>query len=225
MHEITQKQLDALMRAKESVDKQYEIAKPMIDAGMNPITAMIMAGDQMSMQRADEFVAAGESIQAASVHVGSYSRFDWVVKQYHAGKIDLETLSEWICLLWRGADPDDTREDFIDLWNEVHAYRNGNIIYDEEEPKELPEEVTLYRGQLSPNDPIGLSWSTNKEIATKFAKGAAIRVLTDGFLGTTKVHRKDIIAYITGRNEFEAIVDPNNVGTISWEYVERGTKK
>jgi len=199
-------------------NEQMDLAATLMEQGANQITALVMAGDMLSRKRADALFAEGKTVEQASIMVGSYSRFDWVVDQYHMGHIGVEELSAWICELWRGADPDDTNPDFLVVWQQCNSYK-GTTLFDE---KPLPdgEEFTIYRGQENDSEMnIGLSWSLSKEIATKFAHGAATRSFQDGYLATAKVQRSHIIAYISGRNEEELIIDPICVKSIEWEFI------
>jgi hypothetical protein len=208
-------QIEAYMK---NVAAQAPIIDRLIKEGHSPVSAIIMAGDIQSRERADALFAEGKSVEQASIMVGSYSRFDWVVDQYHMGHIGVEELSDWICELWCGADPDDTNPDFLVVWEQCSNYK-GTTLYDE---KPLPdgEEFTIYRGQDNDVEwEIGLSWSLSKEIATKFANGAATRSFQDGYLATARVERSHIMAYISGRNEEELIIDPTCVKGIDWEFV------
>jgi hypothetical protein len=201
-----------------TVNEQMDLAATLMGQGKDQITAIIMAGDMLSQKRADALYEEGKGIQQASVMVGSYSRFEWVVTKYNEGHIGVEELSEWICELWRGSDPDDTYPPFLEVWQHCSNYK-GTTLYDE---KPLPdgEEFTIYRGQDDDSEwNIGLSWSLSKEVATRFANGAAMRSFQDGYLATAKVQRSHIIAYISGRNEEELIIDPICVKGIEWEFV------
>jgi hypothetical protein len=199
-------------------NEQMSLAATLVEQGADQITAIIMAGDMLSRRRADDRLTKGETVEQASIMVGSYSRFDWVVDQYHMGRIGVEDLSNWICELWCGADPNDTNPEFLVVWEQCHNYK-GATLYDE---KPLPdgEEFTIYRGQDDDSDwSIGLSWSLSKEVAIRFANGAAVRSFQDGYLATAKVDRNNIMAYISGRNEEELIIDPLWVKGIEWEFI------
>lgn len=209
-------QIEAYMK---NIEAQAPIVERLLKEGYSPVSAIIMAGDIQSRERADILFAEGKSVEQASIMVGSYSRFDWVVEQYWLGHIGVEELSDWICDLWRGADPDDTNPDFLEVWKQCSDWNGDAALFDE---KPLPddEEFTIYRGQSNKDERnLGISWSLSKEVATRFANGAAVRSFQDGYLATAKVQRSHIMAYITGRNEEELIIDPICVKDITWEFI------
>lgn len=213
-------QFEALERYREQFEEQGALAEKYMNEGYSPGIALVMAGDTLSQDRADAMVDKGATVRTASVQVGSFSRVDWVADQYFMGLIDVEELSAWIAELWRGADPDDENPAFLWMWRDCSEFV-GDIIIDE---KPLPEgdTLTIYRGQLTEYPPKGLSWSLSKEVAKKFAMGAAVRSFQDGFLATSTIDRKHIIAYISGRNEEELIIDPDCISTVTWEEVHVG---
>jgi hypothetical protein len=212
---MTQEQIDVLLEAKEKYfDPQTKLAGEMIEAdpSLNTITALIRAGDQLSRKRADEAVAEGTPVLLASIFVGSFSRFDWIVEQYFMENIEDEDFFQEICELWRGADPNDTDPVFLTVWEEAYNW-NGEMLRDDD-TKFLPsgDPITIYRGQLTFEEPMGVSWSLSKDIATKFSHGASIRAYVEnGVLLEALVDKRDIIAYITGRGEEEIIINPTNV--------------
>ena len=67
----------------------------------------------------------------------------------------------------------------------------------------LPEKITIYRGVCNKKDKNGISWTTNKNVATWFAK----RFQKTPFIYETKINKEDILAYTNSRNENEAIID------------------
>lgn len=71
--------------------------------------------------------------------------------------------------------------------------------------KELPSQLTVYRGCVSGLNENGLSWTLDKDKATWFSarfqtKGQHPTVLTK------TIRRRDVFAYLTGRNESEIII-------------------
>jgi hypothetical protein len=212
---MTQEQVNVLLKAKEDFfDPQINLAGKMMEANpeLSFITALIRAGDFISRDKAYKAVDEGVPVLRASVRVGSFYRFDWIVEQYFLGNLEDEDFFAEICELWRGADPDDTNPVFLTVWEEAYNW-NGEMLTDDDTKLLPPEsELTIYRGQLSLDEPKGIAWSLSKEIAQKFAHGASYRTyVTTGVLLEAKVSKQDIIAYITGRGEEEIIVNPLNV--------------
>jgi hypothetical protein len=110
--------------------------------------------------------------------------------------------------LWRGADPDDTDPENLEVWRRLYRLNGSHYIRDGR-PLPAGQYVTVYRGG-APLEP-GIAWSTDPKIARKFANGAGLRVRTHGEVIRGEVHRKHVLAYITGRGEAEVIVDPKYV--------------
>lgn len=198
----------------EAVNRQVELAEKISQQQGIPImTALIMAGDRMSEDRAREAIDKGTmtAIKAVSVLVGSYQRFQMFIDLVEEGKISEQELLENILSLWRGSDPDDTNTDFM-MWWEIAHELNGYEPLTDGSPLPDDEFISVYRGQTDPEDILGLSWTTDPRVAMRFAEGAALR--TSGMNGsvlTGMVHRKNILAYITQRKESEVVVNPDNV--------------
>jgi hypothetical protein len=71
--------------------------------------------------------------------------------------------------------------------------------------KELPSQLTVYRGCTAGLNENGLSWTLDKDKAAWFAS----RFLTKSqkpCVHTKTISRKKVFAYLTGRNESEVII-------------------
>lgn len=163
--------------------------------------AYVTAGDIQSAERATEAVRAGMPPEKALVLVGSYARFQWAVEN-----LPRATLLRRLVNLWVWSDPDDTRPEYLALWKETYA-RKGKYIAD---GRALPRGnvLTVYRGQLE-GATVGIAWSLNKGTARDFALTGGTRdKMEGGVIYRARVNRKDVLAYFTGRNEAEVIIDP-----------------
>lgn len=78
------------------------------------------------------------------------------------------------------------------------------------------DELTVYRGFNGNGGIDGLSWTIDKKTALFFAKRFA-KSDEDATIATGKIKKSDIIAYLTGRNESEVLVLPENVTDIELE--------
>lgn len=76
--------------------------------------------------------------------------------------------------------------------------------------KELPDEVTIYRGGNTESQPYNkaFSWSLDINIANFFASRLGNE---GGYIATAKVKKSNIIEYIAGRGEEEVIVLPDDL--------------
>jgi len=79
----------------------------------------------------------------------------------------------------------------------------------------FPDRVQIYRG-APPQYARGLSWTTSPEIAQWFAR----RFNRGGLLHMTTVPKAKIIGYLTGREEFEVIIDPRRIRITSVSLAE-----
>lgn len=187
----------------EAMERQHALADEMVKQGQPFITALIMAGDQVSAERWEKRMAEkGMTPEQTASLIGSYSRFGWALKN-----CSREWFREHIADLWRGSDPDDTDPKFLAAWVDAWEANGHKTITD---GKALPRRkyLTLYRGQM-PNDPIGIAWSLDRDIADKFARGAGIRAHDmPGAILEVAVPRNAVLGYLTGRGESECVVLP-----------------
>jgi hypothetical protein len=76
--------------------------------------------------------------------------------------------------------------------------------------RSLPDRVTIYRGVARPGRHIGISWTTDRQVAEWFAGrhtlGGGVPTLLSGH-----VYKRNIIAAIAGRGEREVIALPRHV--------------
>jgi hypothetical protein len=206
-----QEQLARLDGMAEAYKHQGELAEEILkkDPRLDPIVALVMAGDAISTTRADAAIAAGEPFDRAAVMVGSYARLDWAVRQLAAGRIDEELLlSRWPSL-WRGSDPDDTDPRFLEIWQLAYERAGGTVLDDPDRPLPDSPEILVYRGQ-DPGATLGIAWTLSRKIATAFAAGMATRQGNRGGVVLRAVtHSSGVLGYLTGRHEEEVVVDPS----------------
>lgn len=89
----------------------------------------------------------------------------------------------------------------------------------------MPDEIVIYRGAIAELNEDGWSWTTDRAKAHWFAKrgfGGEERVVLKA-----TVAKANVLAYLTGRNESEIVVDPDNVENVEIDesfYVEEDPK-
>ena len=173
--------------------------------GLPPITVIIMANDAAGADMVDAAVRAGElSYETALWQLGSYSRMEYALQWQEDGFATRDELLDKLPDLWPGSDPDDTDERFLELFREAFE-RNGGIVTDGKDLRP-GKTLTVYRGQR-PYDEVGFAWSLDPKVAQKFANGASFRQPVAGEVIQRKVAREQVLAYFTGRNEKEVILD------------------
>lgn len=196
---------------QQYAERTSEIAKELHAKGIPFITAMVMAGDQANMENVDRLFNEDKlTFDKALLLIGSYSRFDWFVKQWKLGVINDRKFYKLLPDVWTSSDPDDKDPNYLDIWRRAFV-RNGKtaVIDGDKLPKKAF--IKIYRGQ-SWSETFGFSWTTNYDIAVKFANGASIRQpLKDGMVYEAEIHRDQILAYLTTRNEYEIICNPNSI--------------
>lgn len=82
----------------------------------------------------------------------------------------------------------------------------------------MPDTLTIYRGYAGEGTWRGWSWTTDREKGEWFARRPPAPMAdtpTDPTLVEATVSKSDVIAYFTGRNEFEIVVDPRKVKIVS----------
>jgi len=179
--------------------QRQKFMEPLMSQGMPFIQALIVAGDMVSAVRASELVAKGMSPQRAVNLVGSYSRFEWAIANLPRADL-LKRLPD----LWRGSDPDDSDPRYLALWREAYAANGNKTVLDSKET--LPEVVKVYRGQVGKAK--GLSWTTDIEVAKKFAATGGTRTrVRGGKVLIRTIWGGQALAYLTKRSESEVILD------------------
>jgi hypothetical protein len=173
------------------------------------VSALVMASDLIGADKAWEELSQGMPFNQALWCVGSYGRLGFVLKALDERLASAdEVLAIWPAL-WSGSDPNDTDPRFLQMWLGAYWRHHGMIC--DGEPLLDQDTINVYRGQDA-DAPLGIAWTTSKCVAKKFARGAATRQSNrDGVVIHGTVKREDVLAYLTGRNEFEIIVDPARV--------------
>jgi hypothetical protein len=71
----------------------------------------------------------------------------------------------------------------------------------------LPDEFAIYRG-CSKSRIGGLSWSTDRDVATTFANGHRGIIVNNPVIGSAKIRKADVLAVFTERKESEVLCIP-----------------
>lgn len=75
----------------------------------------------------------------------------------------------------------------------------------------LPDVVTVYRGGTSRRVRYGLSWTTDRKVAEKFARGHRFIPVPYPAVACARVPKTSIFAVFTDRAEDEVLVDPRHL--------------
>lgn len=74
----------------------------------------------------------------------------------------------------------------------------------------LPDEFTVYRGIGSKTNKKGISYTLSLEKAEWFAN----RFQQDGYVLTGTAKKKDVLAYLNGREEQTILIEPKNIADL-----------
>ncbi|MFY0733730.1 hypothetical protein [Aurantimonas sp. NFXS3] len=92
--------------------------------------------------------------------------------------------------------------------------------------RKMPSEFTVYRGVSAVDHmeaeeaAFGLSWTTQQSKAEWFARRFALDD-SQAFVIEATISKKAVIAYLTGREESEILIDPDNIYEMKIEELER----
>lgn len=170
-------------------------------------TVIVMANDLASKYGADERFAEGMPAIEAGQWVGSYYRLQWYLD--HLQNLPANWLLKKFPNEWMMCDPDDTKPEYLYLWQRVfkmnkrkHIATGLRLQYGRD------DWFVVYRGQPSSDDPLGISWTTDLTVARKFANGAGLRTQISGVIIKRQVKMSNVLAFLTGRGESEIITNP-----------------
>lgn len=106
----------------------------------------------------------------------------------------------WTIMEYPNADVNVSKTEWLSFW------RKAKINYSPEDKKvieSLPDEFYVYRGLMPRAKRNALSWTLDKNRAIWFAK----RFKPNGKVYRAIANKKDILAYLSNRNEDEIVID------------------
>lgn len=130
----------------------------------------------------------------------------------------------WPLLAEIWTDSENIFQNHMQWWEMLSAPRQKRELFTNCEDRKLlrkmPRELTIYRGTKAcerNSHYLGFSWTTDRERAEWFAT----RILSedDGppVVAEATCRKRNIVGYITGRGEFEVVVEPKHVSSlIKW---------
>jgi hypothetical protein len=104
-----------------------------------------------------------------------------------------------------------------DFWEEALSFY-GILTDDPKALAALSDELTIYRGSASPDAVVcGFSWTLDRAIGEKFARLTTISIGSStmlprkepGMLAAMTIRKQDISMYLTGREESEVVLHPD----------------
>lgn len=204
--EIWEDSATLLTQAAKDFARQLDIAAELSKTQLHlGISAVVIAGDILSAERATRLVQGGhKTLYQALKQVGSYSKLDWALDNLPR----LELIKR-LPNLWPYCDPDDTTAAAIMLWVDAWKRNQKRLIRDSE--AKLPVKnfiVEAWRGQRK-GQPLGLSWTVKEKTARFFQRNGGLRSnVPDGVILRAEFNVVNIMAYLTRRNEGELIIHP-----------------
>jgi hypothetical protein len=148
-----------------------------------------------------------------SAYIGLHERpyrVEALSRAIHSGLNENNGLHEAVAYVWTDSENIWQNKDFwFNFWENLPNPQN---VMDEDELKffnDLPESIEVYRGAVYKQNTQGISWTLDREKAIWFAN--RFRQSKKAVLVTGKVHKKDVLAYFSGRGEQEVVVLPAKV--------------
>jgi len=158
-----------------------------------------------------EFEKGNITAEQAVTYSGSYARVGNATTLWGQGLLSDDWFFDRWPSLWRGSDPDDTDPALWDIWQQAFK-RAGKRILDGDDLPGKGSMVSIYRGQKA-GDPVGCAWTTDIKVAQAFAEHGGLRTkIEGGRVMRSRIAKSMVLAYLTGRDEAEVIIDPRELG-------------
>jgi hypothetical protein len=130
------------------------------------------------------------------------------------GEYDLSPEERWPLVAFVWCDTQRARED-QEVWRNILlsgcAHRRLMMTTEERAHlDDLDSELTVWRGVNHREAVRGLSWTLNRKVAARFARGSATKT-APAFLACGHLRKADVIAYLNFRGEDEIVVAPESV--------------
>ena len=132
-------------------------------------------------------------------------RLRMVIQWWREGTVPASELAEELAWAWSDMESDDTLNapqnlELIELWREIGFYA------DREGVRPPRRSLRVWRGG---SEPMGLAWSTSRDIALWFAsRGVRLGHDQEEILWVASAPPEAVLARIFQRNEQEVVVDP-----------------
>ena len=129
--------------------------------------------------------------------------------------LSLEDFSEIFSYIWRDSESPnmDANVSIPELIRYFKIADKRILMEDEnyEVFKNLPDEFVIYRGVGTESNPMGLSWTRNREKAIWFAKRFDFEKVKKGYVQRAVVKKEWVLAYFNDREEEEIVVNPRKL--------------
>jgi hypothetical protein len=176
------------------------------------------ARNKVLKARREDFLDKGQYVKYIYTF-NSWQRF-WVF----AGHCDTDQLTDgeyWTTLrdVWiNRKTPYDVKDIIrqnkigLGLFEDDRAGREALMTDEEKEAlRNMPDNITICRGHNSVAGKMGLCWTTDKDVAKRFARSEHnLRAGTDGYVTEGKCKKADVLAYFH-EGEAEIVINPKNV--------------
>lgn len=131
---------------------------------------------------------------------------------FELGLTDPQVFWDQFWAIWTTSENLNEDDDYITSLVEYGVGLGSPLLGLEDSEREaleaMPDFITVYRGCGSWNE-LGWSWTTDREKARWFAKRAFGP--PERLVQRVTVHKKDVLAYLTGRNESEIVLNPQDL--------------
>lgn len=174
----------------------------------------IMSSDaamQKAIQRYKGFIEEAENIDAIFLLINRPYRLQFL--ELIQKVLSPDEMGRLLAYLWE--DSENPNNSAVPLSTLIRWFKNASkqSLMDTEELAyydSLPDEFTVYRGIGSKTNQKGISYTLNLEQAEWFAN----RFQQDGYVLTGTAKKKDVLAYLNGREEQTVLIEPKNIADL-----------
>lgn len=174
----------------------------------------IMSSDanmQKAIQRYKGFIEEAENIDAIFLLINRPYRLQFL--ELIQRGLSPDEMGELLAYLW--VDSENPNNSAVSLPTLIKWFKKASkqSLMDAEELayyNSLPDEFTVYRGIGSKTNKKGISYTLSLEKAEWFAN----RFQQDGYVLTGTAKKKDVLAYLNGREEQTILIEPKNIASL-----------
>lgn len=166
---------------------------------------------QKAIQRYKGFIEEAENIDAIFLLINRPYRLQFL--ELIQRGLSPDEMGELLAYLW--VDSENPNNSAVSLPTLIKWFKKASkqSLMDAEELayyNSLPDEFTVYRGIGSKTNKKGISYTLSLEKAEWFAN----RFQQDGYVLTGTAKKKDVLAYLNGREEQTILIEPKNIASL-----------
>jgi hypothetical protein len=168
---------------------------------------------ELKEKKVQELLAKGDFYMAIATHERPFRAHAFL--EYEPQMPDRQYW-ESLAYVWMDSEKPGVNKELFLLWFESTRPERESLMEpsEHEEFAAMPDPIPVYRGHVARKGrkhTSGLSWTTDRDKAVWFAKRFKHLGLGKPMLTTGLARKQDVLAYFTGREESEIVIDPAKV--------------